>query len=185
LNFQTEDTAMSLNQALFADNGFCGYVLKPDILLDSSLNFNPLDTKTMRNKQNFELRIISAHKLPRRNEKDISDPLVIISLYGVPADMSEKRTKSIKDNGFNPIWNENFRFAVNCPELAFVKFTVKDENLGKDQVLGSYTIRFSSIRPGYRHIRLFNKESKGSLFVGVRITPLKSLTELIDQDFYN
>ena len=32
--------------------------------------------------------------------------------------------KSLKDNGFNPIWNEDFKFVVNCLELAFVKFTV-------------------------------------------------------------
>ena len=34
LNFQTFDAAMSLNAAMFAQNGACGYVLKPEALLE-------------------------------------------------------------------------------------------------------------------------------------------------------
>ena len=54
----------------------------------------------------------------------------------------------IIDNGFNPIWNEDFKFIVNCPELAFVRFNVLDEDVGKDQSIGYYTIRFENMRQG-------------------------------------
>lgn len=76
LNFQTKDTAMDLNEALFADNGGCGYVLKPNILLDSSLDFNPFDTTTMTNKKTIEIKVISGQNLPMGSDivKDISDP---------------------------------------------------------------------------------------------------------------
>lgn len=73
---------------------------------------------------------------------------MVVSIYGVPADNQEKKTKAIKNNGLNPIWNEDFRFEVNCPELAFVKFTVKDDNFGKNDSVGHYTIRFENIRLG-------------------------------------
>lgn len=73
---------------------------------------------------------------------------VVISIYGVPDDNQEKKTKAIKNNGLNPIWNEDFKFVVNCPELAFIKFTVKDDDFGKNSVVGSYTIRFENIRTG-------------------------------------
>ena len=164
---------MKINKALFHDNGGCGYVLKPEILRLPSLGFNPLDVSTMKNKKKFEIKIISAQKLPRSEDiiMDISDPYVKISIFGVPSDNAEKRTKPIKDNGFNPIWNEDFEFIVNCPELAFVKFNVRDEDIGMDQSIGYYTIRFESMKQGYRHVRLINKESKGTLFVGIKITP--------------
>ena len=34
LNYQTPDKQNTLNRALFADNGGCGYIPKPDFLLD-------------------------------------------------------------------------------------------------------------------------------------------------------
>ena len=156
LNFQTDDTAMKLNKALFNDNGNCGYVLKPEILTNPSLNFNPLDPNTMNNKKTIEIKIISAQNIPitlNDSTKDISDPFVVVSIHGVPCDFAEKKTKTVRDNGFNPIWNEDVKFTVNCPELAFVKFTVKDQDTGVDDLLGHFSIRFDNIRPGRNIIK--------------------------------
>jgi Ca2+-dependent lipid-binding protein len=142
---------MCLNKALFTDNGHCGFVLKPEILRNPLLDFNPEDVKSMKTRKNVEIKIISALNLPQNDEiliKDISDPFVIVNIFGIKLDLAEKKTKSVQDNGFNPIWNETFKFVVNCPELAFVKFTVKDEDIGKDQFIGDFTIRFNNMRPG-------------------------------------
>jgi phosphatidylinositol phospholipase C, delta len=170
LNFQTRDTAMLLNAAMFNDNGKCGYVLKPEILRNPALKFNPNDTRTMNNKRRLEIKIISAQRLPQNTDivKDISDPFVSISIYGVPADINEQKTSSIKDNGFNPIWNQDFKFLINCPELAFIRFNVKDKDVGKDQTIGTAVIRFENMRLGYRHINLVNRKKQGTLFVGIR-----------------
>lgn len=170
LNFQTDDTWMQINQALFADNGGCGYVLKPEILRNLELNFDPLDVNTMMNKKKLEIRVISAQNLPSKG--DISDPFVSVYVYGVQADCASKKTRAIKDNGLNPVWNENLSFTVNCPEMAFVKFAIKDEDFGRDDLLGHFTIRFTNMRVGYRHIKLRNKQSKGTLFVGIKIQNL-------------
>lgn len=141
---------MNINRALFSDNGNCGYVLKPQILLDSSLCFDPGNQNSMKNKKIFEINIISGQNLPEGRDliKDISDPYVTLSTHGVKCDNHEFRTKTVKDNGFNPVWNEVFQFDINCPELAFIKFTVKDEDIGKDQFIGTFTIRLQNIRQG-------------------------------------
>lgn len=67
---------MHLNDALFSDNGGCGYVLKPDILLDPNSRFDPADPNTMLNKKSFEIKIISAQQLPKPDDRidDITDP---------------------------------------------------------------------------------------------------------------
>ena len=96
--------------ALFNDNGQCGYVLKPSILRNISLNFNPNDINTMANKKIISIKIISGQNLPEPDSseflKDIIDPYVQIKIHGVKADESEAKTKFISDNGFNPFWNE-------------------------------------------------------------------------------
>lgn len=86
LNFQTRDLAMELNKALFADNGGCGFVLKPEILRNPDLKFNPNDLNTMRNKQVLEIKVISAQRLPQTSEligTDISDP------YGIDLSLND------------------------------------------------------------------------------------------------
>jgi hypothetical protein len=79
------------------------------------------------------------------------------------------------------MWNEDFKFTINCPELAFVKFTVKDKDFGKDQNLGCSAHRFENLRPGYRHIKLINKEMKSTLFVGIKIYKLESIEKRLNQ----
>lgn len=41
LNFQTAGLEMDLNDGLFAQNGCCGYILKPDFLRDANTKFSP------------------------------------------------------------------------------------------------------------------------------------------------
>jgi hypothetical protein len=47
LNYQTGDKAMQLNQAKFLQNGSCGYVLKPNILLNP--NFDVFKSENLKN----------------------------------------------------------------------------------------------------------------------------------------
>ncbi len=95
-----------------------------------------------------------------------------VYIHGVPIDLQEKRTKTIQNNGLNPLWNEDLSFTINCPELAIIYLEVRDDDLGKDDSIGYYAIRFENMRPGYRHIPLRNQMSKGVLFVGIRIEPV-------------
>ena len=152
LNFQTDDHSMHLNKAMFNDNGNCGFVLKSEILRYPNLEFNPNDESSMKNPIRLTVVVISAQKLPQNEDivDDISDPYVIVAVYGVAKDCAEKKTKPVKDNGFNPRWENQkpFEFVIHCPEMAFVKFVIKDEDIGKDQTIGYYSIRVSNIREG-------------------------------------
>ena len=153
---------------MFADNGNSGFVLKPEILRNPHLGFDPKNVETMRNKKQFRLIVIGAQNLPTEDNnliEDISDPYVSVQICGVPADENKGKTRTVKNNGFNPIWNHEFKFLVNCPELAFVRFKVMDDDLGNDDEIGWYTIRFENILPGYRHIQLENPSKKGTLFI--------------------
>ena len=49
-----------------------------------------------------------------------------VKLWGHPDDMKdeEKMTKRVKNNGFNPTWNEAFHFKVKVPELAILELKV-------------------------------------------------------------
>lgn len=106
----------------------------------------------MKNKKLLEVFVISAHELPSYGQggitRDIIDPYVVISIHGVPDDRQEKKTTVVQNNGFNPAWNQRFQFTVNCPELAFVRFEVVDDDPGLDDDIGEYTIRFENIREG-------------------------------------
>ena len=78
----------------------------------------------MINKKKIQIKVISAQNLPKAAGigNDVTDSYVVIQTYGIQADKREQKTKTIQDNGFNPIWNEDFVFNINCPELAFIKY---------------------------------------------------------------
>jgi len=72
-------------------------------------------------------------------------------VIGTKEDWAETKfeTKTIQKNGFNPIWNETFQARVNCPELAFIYFRVRDHaQSGSDMPLGYYVAPFAAIATG-------------------------------------
>ncbi|VDL70676.1 unnamed protein product [Nippostrongylus brasiliensis] len=112
LNYQTGDKPMQLNQGKFMANGRCGYVLKPEYMLDES--FDPL-------------HVIAGRHLSRRDKhKGICSPFVEVEVIGLACDEKSYKTRTITSNGLNPIWNQTFVFEVHCPELALLRFQVED-----------------------------------------------------------
>ncbi|XP_038646243.1 1-phosphatidylinositol 4,5-bisphosphate phosphodiesterase delta-4 [Scyliorhinus canicula] len=124
------------------------------------------------------LQVISAQQLPKvENSKEgsIVDPLVRVEIHGVPMDSVKQETKYIDNNGFNPVWYETLSFIVHVPDLALVRFVVEDYDLtSKNDFVGQYTLPFTMIKQGYRHIHLLSKDGMpippSSLFVHTRIT---------------
>ena len=165
---------MHLNKGFFADNGNCGYLLKPYFLTNDT-NFDPTNKETLKNSpKKLFIKIISGQNLPINLHviPDYSDPFVTISIHGLPCDYEKSRTKTIKNNGFNPVWNESFEFTVYCPELAIVRFKVLDEDPSSNHSIGHYEIRFKCLQQGYRHLKLINKNDQGTLFLFVKINDL-------------
>ena len=51
-------------------------------------------------------------------------------------------------SGFNPRWDETFKFQINHPELCIVRFTVKDYDLAGDDFIGYYALPFNCMQEG-------------------------------------
>ncbi|KAM6338674.1 1-phosphatidylinositol 4,5-bisphosphate phosphodiesterase delta-1 [Podargus strigoides] len=178
LNFQTAGSEMDVYQGRFQDNGFSGYVLKPEFLRDEQTKFNPksITEGTWGTKKKLLLKIISGQQLPKVNKSknSIVDPKVTVEIHGVQQDNNKKQTKVIENNGFNPKWDEEFTFDIEIPALALVRFVVEDFDMStKNDFIGQYTLPFTSLKQGYRHIHLLTKNgdlySSSTLFVYINI----------------
>jgi hypothetical protein len=67
------------------------------------------------------------------------------------------RSKVIKNNGFNPIFNYQVEFKLACPENTFLIIRVMDKDVLKDEMLGVFAIPVTYIRSGFRVIPLLNQ----------------------------
>uniref|UniRef100_A0A7N5ZSK0 Phosphoinositide phospholipase C n=1 Tax=Anabas testudineus TaxID=64144 RepID=A0A7N5ZSK0_ANATE len=181
LNFQTAGLEMDLSDGLFRQNGGCGYVLKPDFMRDGNTQFSPEkpeerpDYKPLR----LSIQVISGQQLPKVNQKEgsIVDPLVRVEIYGVPQDQAKEETSHINNNGFNPVWNETLNFILHTPELTLVRFVVEDyDKASRNDFIGQFTLPFTCIQAGYRHIHLLSKDGTpippSSIFVNISISEL-------------
>uniref|UniRef100_A0A8C4I997 Phosphoinositide phospholipase C n=1 Tax=Dicentrarchus labrax TaxID=13489 RepID=A0A8C4I997_DICLA len=201
LNFQTSCSDMDVNQGRFLVNGKSGYILKPAYMRDRGSEFDPitLTRGDWLKHKTLHVMVISAQQLPKVNEKksSIVDPLVKVQVYGVPDDVAEKETNPIDNNGtfpfnhyilctgsaytvylclmcFNPTWNENFQFDVYVPDLALVRFAVEDYDTTSDnEFVGQFTLPFNSLKMGYRHVPLLNKNGdvvpSAGLFIHIMV----------------
>lgn len=171
LNYQTPDRAMQINQAKFRQNNCSGYVLRPDFMFstdntDGIIKFDPYDISTLECPMVYlSLTIVSGRHLGRDSSstnKGYVSPYVEIEIAGIEADQSKRKTRTIRDNGLNPVWNETFNFVVHCSELAFLRVTVFDEDVfGDARFLGHGTYPINCIcRRGYRSIPLMNEYSE-------------------------
>ncbi|XP_067890873.1 1-phosphatidylinositol 4,5-bisphosphate phosphodiesterase delta-4 [Heterodontus francisci] len=180
LNFQTAGEEMDLKDGMFSRNARCGFVLKPSFMREVESNFDPEHPRDTADYHplNLTIQVISGQQLPKvanSKEGSIVDPLVRVEIHGVPMDNVKQETKYIDNNGFNPVWYETLTFLVHVPDLALVRFVVEDYDLAsKNDFVGQYTLPFSTIKEGYRHIHLLSKDGTGippsSLFVHTRIT---------------
>uniref|UniRef100_A0A1A8BAZ2 Phosphoinositide phospholipase C n=1 Tax=Nothobranchius kadleci TaxID=1051664 RepID=A0A1A8BAZ2_NOTKA len=181
LNFQTPGEQMDLNQGRFRQNGLCGYVLKPPFMCQPDSVFNPENVGGGPGHRpvKFTVQIISAQQLPKPEwdkPTSIVDPQVRVEIHGVPIDNMKKETPYVGNNGFNPRWDCTFNFMVHAPDLALVRFVVEDHDFtSSNDFLGQYTLPFSSLRTGYRHVPLLKLDgsslSPASLFIHVKVTP--------------
>ncbi|XP_035266182.1 1-phosphatidylinositol 4,5-bisphosphate phosphodiesterase delta-4-like [Anguilla anguilla] len=183
LNFQTAGEEMDLNDGLFNQNGRCGYVLKPKFLRCCKRRFDPDNPQDREEYQPVRLaiQVISGQQFPKVSKKEgsIVDPFVRVEVHGVPLDEAKQETRYIDNNGFNPLWYDTVQFVLHAPELALVRFVVEDyDHASKNDFIGQYTLPFTCIQPGYRHVPLLSKDgtslSPSSLFVHIRITKLNS-----------
>ncbi|XP_012729702.2 inactive phospholipase C-like protein 2 [Fundulus heteroclitus] len=180
MNFQTAGLMMDLNTAWFRQNGSCGYVLRPAIMRQEVSYFSAetKDTVPGVSPQLLHVKVISGQNLPKPKgsgaKGDVVDPYVYVEIHGIPADCTERRTRTVTQNGDNPIFDESFEFQINLPELAMVRFVVLDDDYIGDEFIGQYTIPLECLQPGYRHVPLQSLTGEdlphSQLFVHVALT---------------
>lgn len=61
---------------------------------------------------------------------------------------TERKTRTIPDEGDCPIFEESLEFYIHHPEMALIRFIVLDDEFIGDDFIGQYTIPFPCIRPG-------------------------------------
>ncbi|XP_043910659.1 inactive phospholipase C-like protein 2 [Protopterus annectens] len=180
MNYQTPGLMMDLNIGWFRQNGNCGYVLRPSIMREAVSYFsaNAKDSLPGVSAQLLHIKIISGQNLPKPKgsgaKGDVVEPYVYVEVHGIPADCADQRTKTVTQNGDNPIFDENFEFQINLPELALLRFVVLDDDYIGDEFIGQYTIPFECLQPGYRHVPLQSLTGEflpnTTLFVHIAIT---------------
>ncbi|XP_061669682.1 inactive phospholipase C-like protein 2 isoform X3 [Syngnathoides biaculeatus] len=180
MNFQTAGLMMDLNAAWFRQNGNCGYVLRPAIMRQevSYFSADTKDTVPGVSPQLLHVKVISGQNLPKPKgsvaKGDVVDPYVYVEIHGIPADCTERRTRTVSQNSDNPVFDESFEFQINLPELAMVRFVVLDDDFIGDEFIGQYTIPLECLQPGYRHVPLQSLTGEdlphSKLFVHVALT---------------
>jgi len=160
---------MWLNVGKFLDNGRSGYILKPQYMREEKITYNP-ETKVPVVKT-LIVTVISGWQLPKcegkgkegKQKGEIIDPYVKLVMRGVKYDDKDSKTKVVKNNGFNPVWKNEFKFPLTRPELALLMFLVKDSDvLSSDDLIAQFALPVDCIRNGYRCIPM--KDSQGNVY---------------------
>ena len=184
---------MWLNRGLFQDNGRCGYVLKPAAFLVKGSNPYVFETyQKSVTPLNITIgvwscgraaaltgaQVIGARHL--RKPKGTIAPFVEISLLGLESDSQRNRTKTVPENGFNPVWNEGasrgrcrprhrsaeYEFKVSFPDVALLQLVVYDEDMfGEPNPIAVAVLPFgvhdnSGLRTGLRRAALAACDSR-------------------------
>ena len=111
-------------------------------------------------------------------------PNVEVEICGTDYDTAKFKTKTLTDNGFNPVWDDSFDFQIYNPELAFLRFVVNDVDIfGDSNFIGQYTLPVKCLRSGYRSIPLKNAYSEDLELAGI-VLKREYLYRLAESRFY-
>uniref|UniRef100_A0A0E0PGZ6 Phosphoinositide phospholipase C n=2 Tax=Oryza TaxID=4527 RepID=A0A0E0PGZ6_ORYRU len=130
-NMQGHGRKLWLTQGMFRANGGCGYVKKPDILMNNDPDklFDPTS------------------KLPVKTR-------LKVGIAGVEADTRMEQTK-VKMDTWIPAWDHEFEFPLSVPELALLRVEVHEsDNHQKDDFGGQTCLPVWELRRGIRSVRL-------------------------------
>ncbi|KAH9903290.1 1-phosphatidylinositol-4,5-bisphosphate phosphodiesterase 1 [Cubamyces lactineus] len=106
--------------------------------------------------------------LPENTADAYSPPTAATVVSATSARTVTCRTGVVKNNGFNPIWEQQiclpFDLVGDMKDLVFVRFSVKQENKEDDEPLAVYCASLGSLNLGYRHLPLHDGQLSQYLF---------------------
>ncbi|KAK7321349.1 hypothetical protein VNO77_31910 [Canavalia gladiata] len=173
-NMQGYGRNLWLMHGMFRSNGGCGYVKKPDFLINVGPNnevFNPKDELQVR--KTLKVKIYEGDgwrmdfKQTHFDSYSPPDFYVRVGIAGVPADNTMKKTKIIEDNWI-PVWEEEFTFPLTVPELALLRVEVHEYDMsGADDFAGQTCLPVAELKQGIRAVPLYSR--KGVKYNSVRL----------------
>ena len=121
---------MQINEALFQANYQHGYILKPSSLLPCSHppgSHHPAPYESRQCTIKLDVKVISGQQLPRPKDYKPGtavDPYVQIELICPCGLITDSRTRAVRGNEFNPMWDERLSFDVitSNREFVFVRY---------------------------------------------------------------
>eukprot|EP01105_Mastigella_eilhardi_P009533 TRINITY_DN224_c2_g1_i1.p1 TRINITY_DN224_c2_g1~~TRINITY_DN224_c2_g1_i1.p1 ORF type:complete len:1437 (+),score=327.44 TRINITY_DN224_c2_g1_i1:298-4311(+) len=168
-----DPVSLWLNEAKFAENGYCGYCRRPWFQARDSYALEDVPFKEKKEEHHISpseatqftslvVEIFSARALPKpkNDKKGTIDPYVELSILGTPQDCSVQRTKSLRNNGFNPEWFQRFEFPLTLSQHAILILRIMDHDTMSDTLIGHNAIAVNCIRPGYRVLYPVNADGE-------------------------
>ncbi|KAJ8637032.1 hypothetical protein MRB53_011299 [Persea americana] len=173
-NMQGYGRSLWLMHGFFRANGGCGYVKKPDFLMEVGENnevFNPIESLQV--KKTLKVRVYMGDgwrldfKQTHFDSYSPPDFYTRVGIAGVPADAVMAQTSIVEDD-WAPVWNEEFIFPLTVPELALLRIEVHEHDMSqKDDFAGQTCLPVSELRLGIRAVPLFDR--KGKMFKSVKL----------------
>lgn len=173
-NMQGHGKPLWLMHGMFRANGSCGYVKKPDFLL----NLGP-ENQVYNPKADLPIKITLKVKIYigdgwredfKQTHFDTYSPpdfYAKVGIAGAPADDLMNKTKVIEDH-WRPSWNEEFSFPLTIPELALLRIEVYEhDKTDKDDFAGQTCLPVHELRPGIFAVPLYDK--KGEKYTSVKL----------------
>ncbi|THH08231.1 hypothetical protein EW145_g2843 [Phellinidium pouzarii] len=198
INWQTFDLGYMINHAMFQRNGGAGYVLKPPALRNANKGYLSKRTNHILDIKIISAQQLPRRKDSEGREiidNNVVDPFVEVSIHvpdwgrspispdtpavyapgstSTPSISSAARTTTVrtgvvKNNGFNPVWEESLQLAfdvvADMRDLVFVRFVVRDEGGSSETPLAVYCVPLGSMQLGYRHLPLHDAQLSQYLF---------------------
>ncbi|GKV28291.1 hypothetical protein SLEP1_g37368 [Rubroshorea leprosula] len=166
-NMQGYGKSLLLMHGMFRANGGCGYVRKPDLLMQKGPQnevFDPKKAMPVRKTLKVKIYMGDGWRLDfsHTHFDTYSPPDFYTKVYilGVPADNAKKKTKIIEDD-WSPVWNEEFVFSLTVPELALIRIEVREYDMSeKDDFGGQTCLPVMELKPGIRSVPLYDKKGE-------------------------
>ncbi|VFQ77463.1 unnamed protein product [Cuscuta campestris] len=174
-NMQGYGKSLWLMHGMFRSNGGCGYVKKPQFLLERCPDgevFDPKATLTVKLTLKVSVYLGDGWRLDFSHTHFDSysppDFYTKVHMVGVGADCGKRKTRVIEDE-WGPNWGgEEFEFPLTVAEVALLRIEVREYDMSeKDDFGGQTCLPVSEIRPGIRSVPLHDK--KGEKLKSVRL----------------
>ncbi|CAL9180361.1 unnamed protein product [Musa hybrid cultivar] len=166
LNMQGYGQPLWLLHGMFKANGGCGYVKKPDILLNDNPDqlFDPKATLLPMKTLKVTVYTGDGWRFDyHKSHFDTCSPpdfYARVGIAGVPVDTTMEKTQIIKDC-WTPVWDAEFEFKLTVPELALLCIEVFEHDVSdQDDFAGQTCLPVWELRTGIRSVSLCDRKGR-------------------------